>query len=133
MENEIHLTLGIWDFTDISHQQITDVLGLHPIDIHVLGEKINPKFLPVAKKNGWMYTHSKNVTEPFEKQMNELVFVLRDKRNGLKKLTDKYHCEISCAIFRKSDEESMPWVHLTKDHIFFLNEFSIEFDLDLYA
>jgi hypothetical protein len=133
MENEIHLTLGIWGFTDITHQGITDILGLQPVKVHVLGDKINPKFLPTAKENGWMYTHSEIVTRPFEEQMNELVSVLRTKRDGLKKLSDKYYCELSCAIFKKGEDESMPWVHLTKDHILFLNQFNIEFDLDLYA
>jgi hypothetical protein len=97
-----------------------------------MGEKINPKFLPVAKENGWMYTHSKIVTRSFEDQMNELVLILAEKSESLKTLSKKYYLELSCAVFKKG-EESMPWVHLTKEHIQFLNEFSIEFDLDLYA
>lgn len=133
MENEIHLTFCIWGFSDISPQEITDMLGLKPKTVLIKGEKTNPKFLIVAKENGWMYTHSKIVTKPFKNQMDKLLSVLRTKEKVLKRLTDKYHCEISCAIFRKSDEESMPWVHLTKAHILFLNEFGVEFDLDLYA
>ena len=132
MESEIHLTLGIWGFSDLTHSEISDILNLQPVKVHVMGERINPKFLPLAKENGWMYTHSKTVTRTFEEQMNELILVLREKRDSLKTLSGKYYFELSCAIFKKG-EESMPWVHLTKEHIQFLNEFNIEFDLDLYA
>jgi len=133
MKNEIHLTIGIWRFKDITHQEITDSLGLQPKKILIEGEKTNPKFLTIAKENGWMYTHSKDVTKPFEEQMNELLTVLRERSDALKKLSGKYYCELSCAIFKKDEDESMPWVHLTRNHIRFLNDFNIEFDLDLYA
>ncbi|HTF18698.1 MAG TPA: DUF4279 domain-containing protein [Chryseolinea sp.] len=133
MENEIHLTLGIWGFTDITHQDITTMLDLQPAKIHMFGERINPKFLPIAQENGWMFVHSKIVTESFEKQMTELVSLLKSKSQILKQLSEKYYCELSCAIFKKSEDKSLPWVHLNKDHIDFLKEFNIEFDLDLYA
>ena len=121
MESEIHLKLGIWGFTDITRNEITNILNLDPEKIHVKGEKISPKFLPVAKENGWIYTHSKIVTRSFEDQMNELVLVLKQKGESLKILSKKCYLELSCAVFKKG-EESMPWVHLTKEHIQFLNE-----------
>lgn len=133
MESEIHLTLGIWGFTEISHNEISDIVGLQPVKVHIKGERINPKFLTVSKENGWMYTHSKMVTRPFEEQMNELISIIKDTGGGLKQLSSKYYCELSCAVFKKGEDESMPWVHLTKDHVQFLNDFNIEFDLDIYA
>jgi hypothetical protein len=132
MESEIHLTLGLWGFTEINHSEISEIVGLQPVKVHKTGERINPKFLPVAKENGWIYTHSKIVARPFEEQMNELISIIRET-GGLKQLSSKYYCELSCAIFKKGEDESMPWIHLTKDHVQFLNEFNIEFDLDIYA
>lgn len=49
-KNEIILDFGIWGFNDISHNEITIMLGIEPVKLHIIGEKINPKFLSIAKK-----------------------------------------------------------------------------------
>lgn len=133
MKNKIVLTLGIWDFSDITHQEISDALALIPVKIFIKGERTSPKLQILAKKNGWMYSQANREFDSFEIQMNDLIELLRTRESALKELTKKYYCELSCAVFEVSEEESMPWVHLTKAHIMFLNEFSIEFDLDLYS
>lgn len=133
MKNKVVLTFGIWDFSDTTHQGISNALGLAPIKIFVKGELVNPKFQKTAKKNGWMYSQPNREFDPFEGQMNDLIELLRAKDTVLRELASKYYCELSCAVFRVDEEESMPWVHLTKAHVTFLNEFGIEFDLDLYA
>jgi hypothetical protein len=131
--NEICLTFGVWGFTDVTHQDISGMLNLEPVKVHVLGERINPRILPVAKENGWMYTHSGNVSDSFEMKMDNLLAVLKSKKDILSELSSKYYCEISCAVFIKNEDESTPWIHLNNSHINFLNECNVEFDLDLYA
>jgi len=133
MKNKIVLTIGIWDFEDITHQEISDALGLTPIKIFVKGEKTNPKFQVLAKKNGWMYSQVDREYEPFKDQLDSLIELIKSRQTIWKKFARNYYCELSCAIFKDDAEESMPWVHLTREHIGFLNEFRIEFDLDLYA
>jgi len=42
-KNEIILSFGIFDFNDISHDEISEFLGIQPEKIRVKGEKKNPK------------------------------------------------------------------------------------------
>ncbi|WP_133785230.1 DUF4279 domain-containing protein [Pedobacter nutrimenti] len=57
MKNEIIVRFGIYDFNDITHSEITEILGgIHPDKIYVKGEKRNPKNIdsPLIKKNSWI-------------------------------------------------------------------------------
>ncbi len=132
--NEIILSFCIWGFDDITHNDITIAMGIQPVTQHFKGQKVNPQFLPVAKKNGWIVESPLGKYASFEDQMNSILDILDTKRDILKHYCAKYYCEFSLALYIQHDtEESTPWVHLNSRYNAFIREFNIEFDLDLYC
>lgn len=134
MKNEIILRFGIWDFEDVSAEQISDLLGITPNKVYVKGQRKNPKFASLSKRNGWLIDSMVDKYSPFEDQMDSLLSVIEDKIDLFKSLCEKYYCEFSCAIFVYFENgESIPWVHLGTRYNEILKELNIEFDVDLYV
>ena len=61
-KNRIILSLGIWGFDDISHEEISNLLELTPTKTYVVGEKRNPNNpnSPLIKRNGWIIDATDN-------------------------------------------------------------------------
>ncbi len=98
MRNEIVLDFCIWDFDNITHDDITSRLGIQPNKIYVKGLSVNPKFpLKKANKNGWRMGTSLDRYSSFEDQMNQLLDVIELKIDLFKPLCEEYYCEFSCA------------------------------------
>ena len=134
IENDLNLRFCIWEYEDITAETITQELGLIPYKVYIKGTKINPNFVNsrLAKVNGWIYGTPYENKDSFEDQMNKILNVLEPKINILKKYSEKYSCEFSCAIFLNNREESVPWVHLDKRYNAFIREVNAEFDFDIY-
>ncbi len=134
--NEVDLRLIITDFEDIDHDYITKLLGIEPAYIRVKGEKRNPKNpdSPIWKDNLWSFASGLEKYTNFEDQMNTMLDIIEEKKDGFKLLSSKYYMEFACAIITyKGNNESTPWVHLDKRYNRIAAELNIEFDVDLYA
>ncbi len=133
MKNEINLSFCIWDFDDITHNEITQLIGLQPSKIYTKGEK-NTIGLALAKENGWIITTPLTEYSSFDDQMNSLLDIIESKIDVFKPLCEKYYCEFSCAVFiRYGNGESIPWVHLGSRYNKLIKELKIEFDIDIYC
>ncbi|RFS18995.1 DUF4279 domain-containing protein [Chitinophaga silvatica] len=134
MKNEIVLRFGIWRFNDITHDEISRILGVTPSFVLIRGEPRNPKIPMPAKENGWLLEATSDTTTSFEEQMNILLKFFEEKKDVLKPLCEKYYSEISCAVFTYfGNEESTPWLHLDTRYNNLVKELNIEFDVDLYC
>lgn len=137
MKNEIILRFCIWDFNDISHQEITNILGIEPYKIYIKGGKRNPKNPQgngLIKRNGWLMNSTLDKFASFEDQMNALLSIIESKIELFRPFCEKYQCEFSCALFIYVDnQESTPSVYLDARYNRLIKELNIEFDLDLYC
>lgn len=132
MRNEIDLRLCIWDYEDITHEQITELTGVVPFKVYEKGKKKNPNFGALAKQNGWLMKGPFGNYDSFEEQMDALLDILEVKSDVFRPLLENYYSEISCALYIYVDsEESTPYVHLNERHMRILQQMNIEFDLDI--
>lgn len=134
MNHEVILRFCLWDFDDISSEDITKTLGIKPEIIYKKGQQKNPNSISLAKNNGWIMGSSLDKYTSFEEQMNALLDIIEAKIDKFKPLCNKYYSEFSCAIFiRFENGDSYPSVHLDKRYNKIIKELNIEFDLDLYC
>ncbi len=135
-KNKIILDFCIWGFDDITHNEITQIIGVTPIKLYIKGEKRNPN-LPnsnLIDKNGWRMASPLSEYCTFEQQMNAMLDIIEAKLAVFKFISKKYVCEFSCATFiYKENNESLPWIHLGSRYNKINKELNIEFDLDLYV
>jgi len=130
--NRIVLDFGIWDFDDITHEDITQALGVQPVKKYIKGERVNANFLPLSKNNGWRMRSPCSEQDSFETQMNAMLDFFENKKSVLKEFSNKYYCEVSCALYIYTNtDESTPWVHLNSRYNKMLKDLNIEFDLDI--
>ncbi len=135
-KNEITLSFSIYQFEDITHDDITHLLGIKPDRIYIKGQKRNPKNpkSSVINENVWIINSGLDKYSDFDRHMSGLLSILESKKDALKPICKKYHCEISCGIFVYFDnEESTPWVHMDARYNNLIRELDIQFDLDLYV
>ena len=136
MKNEVHLDFTIVDFEDITHDEITQKLGINPKTIYVKGTKkyCDSSVSTLVKRNRWIMGSHLDPYSTFEDQMNAMLDIIESKIDLFRPFCKKYHCEFSCAIFvRYDNEESTPWVHLDSRYNRLIRELNIEFDVDLYC
>ena len=137
MRNEVILDFCIWDFNDITSDDITRILGIQPVKVYLKGEKRNPQnptSTVVIKKNGWRMRSTLDKYSTFEDQMNAMLDVIESKIDLFRPLCERYFAEFSCAIFIRYDNgESTPSVHLNAKYNRLIKELNIEFDIDLYC
>jgi hypothetical protein len=134
MKHEVVLSFVIADFDDISHDKITEKIGITPIRIYIKGERKNPAFSGIAKRNRWIMGSGLDKYTSFEDQMNAMLDIIESKIDLFRPFCEKYYCEFSCAIFiRYDNEESTPSVHLDARYNRLIKELNIEFDVDLYC
>lgn len=132
IENDVNLSFCIWEYEDITHEEITKALGLIPYIVHVKGKRTRSKIPRLAKQNGWIYGTPYFNKDDFQTQMNKILDALEPKIPILKEYSKKYHCEFSCALFLNNREESVPWIHFDKRYNAFIREVDAEFDFDIY-
>jgi len=133
-KNRIYLDFCIWDFNDIAHNEITNLLGISPCKIYIKNEPINPKRqMHKATQNGWRMTTSLDEYASFEDQMNAMLDIIESKIERFKPICEKYDCEFSCVMYiYYNNEESIPSLHLDTRYNKLINLLNIEFDLDMY-
>ena len=137
MKNEIYLRFGIFEFDDITPNQITDIVGIKPFIVQVKGQKKNPKNLTSSaewKSNSWIIDSMLEKFASFEEHMNAMLDIIEPKMELLMPLCEKYYCEFSCALYVRYDNgESIPSVHLGSRYNRLLKNLKIEFDFDIYC
>jgi hypothetical protein len=135
-KNEIYLSFGIFDFEDITHDEITNLLGIEPSHVRIKGYPKNPKNIdgPLITNNLWRMSSGLDKYTDFDEQLNAILYTIESKIDLFKTLCEKYPCELSCAIYIHFDNgESTPWVHLDSRYNKLIKELNIEFDVDLYV
>lgn len=136
MKNKIVLDFAIWEFEDISHDEISKMLSIEPVKLYIKGEKRNPSISnsPLIKQNGWRMTAPLPESSSFEGQMNYFLDIIESKYAVFEIICKKYLCEFSCAIFvYYGNEESTPSINLGSRYNKLNKELNIEFDVDLYV
>lgn len=132
MKNSVFLDFKIVGFEDITHNELTNLIGLQPTKIQVKGEKVNPMVNKLFVSNVWILGSSCPAEISFSDQMNALLDILEPKIAVLKCICQKYYCEFSCVLYLNQGENT-PWVHFDRRYNDFNKELNIEFDLDLYV
>jgi len=132
LKNDLNLRFCIWEYDDISHEDITNTLKLTPLKTYIKGKKINPRFERIAKQNGWVYGTPYYNEMDFMTQLDEILDVLEPRISILRTYAQKYKCEFSCAVFLNNREESTPWIHFGKRYNAFIKEIDVEFDIEIF-
>src|SRR6267142_3680630 len=115
MKNEVYLDFTIADFEDVTHDEITQALGISPKKIYVKGTKKNPDSSrgTLITRNRWITGSALDQYSTFENQMNAMLDIIESKIDFFRPFCEKYYCEFSCAIFIYCENgESTPSVHL---------------------
>lgn len=134
MQNEIILRFCIWGFDDLTHDEITQSLKILPSKIYIKGQKKNPKFGALAKHNGWLFEVTTDRQEPFEYQLKKLLQVIEPKADIIGDFSNRYSCEISCALFIYYDNgESIPSVHINTEYSKIVSRLNLDIDFDIYC
>jgi Domain of unknown function (DUF4279) len=130
MKHRIYLNFTINDFEDISHEEISQKLGMKPYKIYVKGEKRNPNFPasgPFWRANRWIMASPFGEYHSFEDQMNATLDIIEPK-------FELYRCEFACAVYLRFDNgESIPSIYLGSRYNQLIKELNIAFDVDLYV
>ena len=135
-KNEVILGFSIIDFNDITHNEISQTLGVEASFVRVKGQKKNPRNpnSPLIEVNKWMIDSGLDKYSDFDSQMDALLDIIESKYDLFKQFCEKYCCEFSCGIFVYFDNgESTPWVHLDSRYNKINKELNIEFDVDFYV
>lgn len=131
-KNRIYLDFRICNFEDISHNEITEMIGINPVKMHIKGERINPNFSRIAKRNIWIMASPFDEYVSFEEKLNAMLDIIELKKDVFKRLSSKYYCELICTLYIYTDnEESTPSVHLDSRYNSVMKDFNIEFDVDI--
>ncbi|MCC2597913.1 DUF4279 domain-containing protein [Sphingobacterium sp. FBM7-1] len=129
---EISISFTIRGYEDISHDDISDSLGLVPYKVYVKGEPMSPRSPREAKNNGWVYRVNYGKLRSFEGQLNGILDVLEPRIAKLKRYAQKYECEFSCAIFFSDEKPADTSIQLNERYNNFIKEVDAEFDFDIY-
>ncbi|MDB5287953.1 MAG: hypothetical protein JWR05_2902 [Mucilaginibacter sp.] len=134
--NEVDLRLIIVDFNEVTHDDITLMIGVKPTYVRIKGMPRNPNRIdsPLWPNNLWSMNSGLGRHASFEDQMNVLLDIIEKNIEVFKNLCSKYYCEFACAltVYRDNDE-STPSVHLDERYNRLIKELNIEFDIDLYV
>lgn len=134
MRNEIVLDFCIWEFEDITPDDITRILEIEPIKVYSKGAKRSTNSSSLEKKNGWRMNARLDKYASFEDQMNALLDAIEAKIDSFIPLCTKYYSEFSCALVIYYDNgESIPWVHLSSRYNNIAKELNSEFSIDIYC
>lgn len=136
MKNKIYLDFSIRDFNDITHDEITTLIGIQPVKIHMKGHKRNPnnKNSPLITSNNWFMSSGISEYSSFDDHINSLLNILESKIDVLQPICERYYCEFLCAFYTyKGNNESTPWIYLDKRYNQLIARLNIAFVLDLYV
>ena len=134
--NHVEAYLDIFDFEDLTHEQISEMLGLQPSRIHVKGQRHNPNFGRLAPRNRWMlqmYT-KEGPWLNIEEQLDELLALVTLRRVAFQQLAAHCKFAIKCAVkVYVQHNESTPAVFLEHRHVELLTFLQATFDVDIYC
>src|SRR5580658_4187943 len=96
-ESKVKLKFCLWDFEDVTHEQISAILQITPSETFIKGQAVNPPFKILAKENGWLIDAGLSELSDFETQLNKLLDIIESRKDEFVKFSNKYYCEFSCA------------------------------------
>lgn len=131
--NEIWLDFCVWNFEDVTPDEITSWLQIQPSRTYIKGEpKRGVPGAAVWKSNGWRFSATEDKQVPFDDQLEIMLDVIESKKDKFKAICDKYECEFSLGLYCYTNrEESTPSVHLSKRYHKVTGDLNIEFDIDI--
>ena len=100
-DHEVILTFGIWDFSEIDHAYITNLMGFEPNIIYRLGERRIPNKGQPSKRNGWLWRPEvvdKTLLDSFELQLNSILGKFENKIAELKQIEKYLPIQIFCVL-----------------------------------
>ena len=102
MKHQIYLDLTIADFEDVTHDEISQTLGIKPFKIYIKGQKRNHKSTSttpaLVTSNRWVMRTSLDEYSFFEDHMNAMLDIVEPKIDVFKPFCEKYRCDFGCAI-----------------------------------
>jgi hypothetical protein len=80
-KNKLDLTFIIYDFNDMSHEQISEMLGIQPTYVRLKGEKRNHRNpdSPLVKDNGWGIGSGIDPFADFDSHMEALLDIIEHR------------------------------------------------------
>lgn len=134
-KHEIYVSFGLFDFTEMTPDELTEFLDIKPVFIRTIGHPIKQGSTILADANAWK-TESPltavSVHLPLKDKLDALISVLKPKKEQLKLLCDKHYSEFSFTLYIYTDsDESTPPVYLEKEQINFINYLGSECDFDI--
>lgn len=138
MKHQVYLDFTIADFEDISHEEISQALGIQPYKTFAIGQKRNPNSTSpnpaLVTRNRWLMKSYLDEYSSFEDHMNALLDIIEPKVNLFKPFCEKYRCEFRCVLYlRYENGESIPSVYLGSRYNRLIKELNIGFDVDIYC
>ena len=97
MKHQIYLDLTIADFEDVTHDEISQTLGIKPFKIYIKGQKRNHKSTSttpaLVTSNRWVMRTSLDEYSFFEDHMNAMLDIVEPKIDVFKPFCEKYRCD----------------------------------------
>lgn len=134
--NKVEVFLEISGFEDVSHTDITQLLGLEPNRVYVKGQPRNPQGGSLARTNRWLlYGYSPERPRLlFEDQVDALISLVMPRLTAFQALCHRYTCVLRCGVMSYCENgESTPAVHLERRHVELLEALTADFDVDIYC
>ncbi|MEZ0453790.1 DUF4279 domain-containing protein [Sphingobacterium thalpophilum] len=132
MRNEINVSFCICDYDDITHQQISNELGLIASNVSH-AKDLESKAVSKKKEDKWVYGTPYGNMENFGEQMEKILDALEPKVSVLEKFARKYTCKFRVVIFLRNREESTPWFFLEKRYNAFIKKIDAVLDIEVYT
>lgn len=134
--NKVEVYLEISEFEDLTHAQISQLLGLEASKVYIKGQAVNPKAGRLAPYNRWLlFGYDPDQPRPlFEEQVDALMAQVMPRLAAFQALCHRYSCELKCAVMAYAGNgESTPSVYLERRHLEWLHALKAEFDVDIYV
>lgn len=132
--NMIEVRFELSHFNDLSHQDISRLLGLHPSRVYVKGQPYNSRMALLVPENRWLYNLYDAAKAPpiIEDQLDELLRLVQANSEAFTSLSQEYTCGVFCLVTIYKDlNESTPAVYLEERHVRLLHSLSALFDVDI--
>ncbi len=121
---------AIYNF-DCKPDEISEKLGIKSTETWLKGDnKPFGKGKIRIRENIWKLKSTVDVKEPIEKQLQELINILRPVKDIVKSFSKKYYTEFGCAIYLNDYNSG---VHLDKVIITEITDLGAELDFDIYS
>ena len=131
-QNENHIEIKFFDF-DITHDELSKIIGLQPTHIWVKGDKLKSGRLEkIRKENYWGFEIMTKTNDFIGDQAKAfLVDIVVSRTEKIKMLTDKYHGEFSVVQYMYNG--CNPGLYFDKEQLNILHNAGLDLNVDIYV